>query len=100
MALEVTNFSLVQFKDQRIEDEKIPLKMMKTIDDKELYVPVVLRIGAIDYRLGSVQRVRRGREEIFGDLSLEMTASLEYELLRSEKGKVIGIKPKKVVYQR
>lgn len=101
MVLEVINFSLVQLKDQEIDGEEISAKMMKrAFDDKELHVPVVLRVGAVDYKLGSVHRVRRGREEIFGDLSLNMEGVLEYELLRNEGGKVIGVKPKKVVYRR
>ena len=97
--LEVINFSLVQFKDQEIDGEEISAKMMKrAFDNKELLVPVVLRRGAVDIVLGEVHRVRRGREEIFGDLSLNIEGHLEYEVLRSENGKVIGVKPKKVVY--
>ncbi len=98
--LEVINFSLVQFKDREIEEEKISAKMMKAIDDKELFIPVVLRVGAIDYKLGEVHRVRRGREEIFGDLALNIEGHLEYKILRADNGKVIGVKPKKVVYLR
>ena len=100
MVLEVINFSLVRFKDQEIDGEEISMRMMKALDDKELHVPVVLRVGAVDFKLGSVHRVRRGREQIFGDLSLNIEGILEYEVLRSEDGKVIGVKPKKVVYRR
>jgi len=98
MVLEVINFSLVQFKDQEVEEEEISARMMKTIEDKDLFIPVVLRVGAVDYKLGSVHRVRRGREEVFGDLTLNIEGHLEYEVLRSEDGKVTGVKPTKVVY--
>lgn len=98
MVLEVINFSLVQFKDQEIDGEEISAKMMKAIEDKALHVPVVLRVGAVDYKLGSVHRVRRGREQILGDLAVNMEGHLEFEVIRNESGKVTGVKPKKLVY--
>jgi len=98
MVLEVTNVSLVQFKDREIGEESIPPRMMKEIDSKDLILPVVLRCGAVDYTLGTILRTRRGREEIFGDLSLEISGSLEYEVIKNEKGETTGVKPKKFVY--
>uniref|UniRef100_A0A6M3M9T8 Uncharacterized protein n=1 Tax=viral metagenome TaxID=1070528 RepID=A0A6M3M9T8_9ZZZZ len=98
MVLEVVNFSLAKFKDLEIEGEEISAKMMKAIEDKEFHVPVVLRRGAVDIVLGEVHRVRRGREQILGDLTVNIEGHLEFEIIRSESGKVTGVKPKKLVY--
>ena len=100
MVLEVVNFSLVQFKDQEIEEEPITLRMMKALDDKDLFVPVVLKVGAVSFKIGSVIRVRRGREEIFGDLTLDIEGTLECEVIRAENGTITGVKPKRLVYRR
>lgn len=98
MVLEVVDISLVQFKDREFEEEMVSAKMMKAVDDKDLYVPVVIRVGAVDYKIGAMIRVRRGREEIFGDLTLDIVGSLEWEVIRSESGEIIEVKPKKWVY--
>ena len=98
MVLDVVNVSLAWLKDQKIEDEDVSMRMMKSITDKEYLVPVVLRRGAVDIKIGSVYRVRRGREEIFGDLTLDLVGSLELEVIRAENDKVVGANPKKWVY--
>lgn len=98
MVLEVIDFGLAHLKDQEIDGEKISAKMIKAIENKEFFVPVVLRRGAVDIVIGSVHRARRGREQILGDLSLSIEGHLEYEFLRNESGEVTGVKPKKVVY--
>jgi len=98
MVLEVIDFGLAHLKDQIIDGEKISAKMIKAIENKDFFVPVVLRRGAVDTVIGSVHRARRGREQILGDLSLSIEGRLEYEVIRNENGKVTGVKPKKVVY--
>ena len=98
MVLEVINFGLANLKDQEIDGEEISARMIKAIENKDFFVPVVLRRGAVDIVIGSVHLARRGREQILGDLSLSIEGHLEYEVIRNESGKVTGVKPKKVVY--
>jgi hypothetical protein len=98
MVLEVIDFGLVHLKDQEIDGEEISARMIKAIENKDFFVPVVLRRGAVDIVIGSVHRARRGRDQILGDLSLSIEGRLEYEVIRSESGEVTGVKPKKVVY--
>ena len=97
MVLEVVDLVLAQFEK---DGEEIPAKMMKAIDNKEFFVPVVLRVGAVDYKIGDMIRVRRGRGSIFGDLTLNIIEHLELDVDRSESGEVTGVKPKKFVYVR
>ena len=98
MVLEVIDFGLAHLKDQIIDGEEISAKMIKSLENKDFFVPVVLRRGAVDIVIGSVHRARRGRDQIIGDLSLSIEGHLEYEVIRNESGKVTGVKPKKVVY--
>ena len=74
-----------------------PISIKDLNPDDFQYLPVVLKCGAVNYEIGHVSRVRMGREEIYGDLTLKLTGSLKLESVRNEEDKIIGIRP--VEYQ-
>lgn len=99
MVLDVVNVSLVKFQNRELEGEEISAEMMKAVKDEDIRVPVVLRCGDVDYTIGGIYRIRRGREEVFGDHTLDIQGSLEYEIVRDENGEITGVKPRKYVYK-
>ena len=54
-------------------------------------LPVVLRVGAVNYVIGAIQQVWKGRDEFFGDVVLELEGTLELD----EDGKAV-----RFVYQK
>lgn len=99
--IEQLNISLVQFKEHKVNGVVIPAKAVGTLEASELSgLPVVLRVGAIDLKIGMIHRARKGRIEMFGDLVLELEASLKFEAVEDAEGKITGIKPIKFVYQK
>lgn len=97
--IEQLNVRLVQFKDHKVKGGVIPAKAVETLEASELSgLPVVLRVGAVDFRLGMIHRARKGRVEMFGDLVLEIEGSLEFEPIEDAEGKITGVKPVKFVY--
>lgn len=81
--------------------KEAPGKAVKTVAETEMRgLPVVLRVGAIHYKLGIIHRVRKGRDEMFGDLILEIEGHLEFEPVKGEGGKITGIKPIRFVYEK
>ena len=54
-------------------------------------LPVVLRVGAVNYNMGAIQQVWKGRDEFFGDVVLELEGTLELD----EDGK-----PVRFVYRK
>lgn len=99
--IEQLNIRLVQFKDHKVNGVVIPAKAVETLEASELSgLPVVIRVGAVDQKIGMIHRARKGRLEMFGDLVLELEASLEFEAVEDAEGKVSGIKPVKFVYQK
>lgn len=80
---------------------KAPGKAVKNVAETVMVgLPVVLRVGAIHYKLGMIHRVRKGRDEMFGDLILEIEGHLEFEPVKDEDGAITEIKPIKFVYQK
>ena len=89
------NVPLVKYEGHK----KAPAKAVKTLQGTELHgLPVVLRVGAVDYKLGMIHQVRKGRDEMFGDIILEIEGHLEFEPVQGEGGKITGVKPIKFVY--
>ncbi len=75
--------SLVNFKDTPEAED---------LEEADLSgLPVVFRVGAINYNIGAVQRVRKGRDEFFGRVVLELEGTLELD----EDGK-----PVRFVYRK
>lgn len=83
---------------EMIEHYNVPLinfldnpkaKKLEPIDVSGL--PAVLRRGAIDIKIGAIHQVRKGRDEMFGEVVLELTGTMEFD----EEGK-----PVKFVYRR
>lgn len=65
------NASIVNFKD---------VPEAKDLEEVDLSgLPVVLRVGAINYNIGTVQRIRKGRDEFFGNVVLELEGTLELD---------------------
>lgn len=75
--------NLVNFKDTP------EAKDLEEVDLSGL--PVVFRVGAINYNIGTVQRVRKGRDEFFGNVVLALEGTLELD----ENGK-----PVRFVYRK
>lgn len=97
--IEQNNISIIQFKDHTVNGVVIPAKAVETLEASELSgLPVVLRRGAVDLKLGMIHRARKGRIEMFGDLVLEIEAFLEFEAVKDAEGKITGVKPVKFVY--
>ena len=42
-------------------------------------LPAVFRVGAIDYKLGVILAVRKGRDEMFGEVAFELEGSMEFD---------------------
>lgn len=78
------NVSLINFL------EKPEAKNLEEVDVHG--VPVVLRRGAIDIKIGIISSVRKGRDEMFGEVVLEIAGTMEYD---PETGK-----PTKFVYRK
>lgn len=100
--IEQLNIRLLQFRDHKVNGVVIPAKAVGTLEGSELSgLPVVIRVGAVDYRIGMIHRARKGRLEMFGDLALEIEGFLEIEPVKdAEDNKIIGVKPVKFVYQK
>ena len=71
------NAPIVNFKDTPEAED------LEEVDLSGL--PVVLRVGAINYNIGAIQGVRKGRDEFFGDVVLELEGTLELD----EDGKAV-----------
>lgn len=70
------------------------------IEARKYSIPVVLRVGAIDYPIGSINAIRVGRDEAFADVDLVLKGKLELEPIYNDAKKIIGVKPSKYVYTR
>jgi len=80
------------------EGGSITIKDLNQDDFRDL--PVILKCGAIDYEIGYISRVRVGREEIYGDLILNLNGSLKLESIHNEENKIIGTKPVRYEFVR
>lgn len=83
MVIELSNVLLLKFEDRFGEDENllVSAKLLKDIDPKSLHgIPVYFRRGAIKIHIGFVNKARRGREAIYGDLILDLEGDLDVEV--------------------
>lgn len=55
-------------------------------------LPAVFRVGKVDYKLGVILQVRKGRDEMFGEVAFELESSMEFD----EEGKPVKLVYKKV----
>ena len=56
--------------DPRFLSAKI---LLKKFDESRLAgIPIKLKVGAVSYKIGTVQNIKRGRELIAGDLNLHL----------------------------
>lgn len=95
MALEKTELLL----DLKKVDTQIPFEIFKQLTPDELNdIPVVLRRGAVDIKMGTISKVRMGASTIYGEVRLGIKGHLEFEPIKKEH-KIIGVKVKKFVYQ-
>lgn len=99
--MEYYNLKIHDFVDFNIDGKKIPVKLQKELKPVNFsgILPVVLRTGAIDHRIGFLKTVRIGRDQIFGDIQFEIDGQLEFEPMLDE-GKVTGIMPTKLVLKK
>lgn len=85
--------------DLRKLDTPIPLEFFKQLTSEDLNdTPIVLRRGAIDHTLGTLSRIRIGKNTIYGEVELGIEGHLEFEPVLDEDEKITGIKIKKFVY--
>ena len=95
--IEQINVSIVKYEGHG----EAPFKAVKNVAETVMTgLPVVLRVGAIHYKLGMIHRVRKGRDEMFGDLILEIEGHLEFEPVKDEDGEITEIKPIRFVYEK
>jgi len=99
--MEYYNVSLFKFMERKVDKQTIPVAVQHSVSPAEFpMLPVVLKVGAVHHRLGFVNEVRIGREEVFGDLRFELTGRLEFEVIQNEKGEPTSIKPTRYVFER
>ncbi|KKM62135.1 hypothetical protein LCGC14_1524820 [marine sediment metagenome] len=90
---------LLDLLDLKNMETEIPFEIFKKLTSEDLNdTPIVLRRGAVDIKLGSIGRVRIGKDKIWGEAKLELTGHLEFEPELDERQKIIGVKIKKFVY--
>lgn len=81
--IEHHNVSIVKFKD---------VPEAKNLEEVDLSgLPAVIRVGAIKLQIGTVQKVRKGRDEFFANVVLALEGTLELD----EDGK-----PVRFMYQK
>ena len=82
--IEHYNVSLINFL------ERPEAKKLEEVEISGL--PVVFRRGAVDISIGAISHVRKGRDEMFGEVVLELEGAMEFD---PDTGK-----PVKFVYQK
>lgn len=100
MALKLDNITLVKFESRDVDGFELSAKLMKALVQTEGSIPIVFRVGKVDYKIGLIPRIRVGREVAFGDAMLELKGELEFEAIKDEDGTAIGAKPSKFVYKK
>lgn len=92
--LEFFNVKLLDYKDKKIDGKKVSVTLQKEVTEKAFHgLPIKFKVGKVSYNLGFVSRARAGRDNIFGDIILELDGDIEYELELDEDGKLVAIKP-------
>jgi len=85
--------------DLKKMDTEIPFEILKQLTSEDLHdTPIVLRRGAVDIKLGTIGKVRIGKDKIWGEAEIALTGHLEFEPELDERQKIIGVKIKKFVY--
>lgn len=99
--IEKENQSLLEFKDTNIRGTVLSGEYLKAnLKEKDfLRVPVKLKVGKVKYRIGAIQKARKGREEVFGDIVFELEGELKLNILRDGK-KVIGVEPEEFLFEQ
>lgn len=97
----VNNQLLLKLVPARVKGKLMSREELIEMAEKHLPgTPVVLKMGAINYRIGAIHFIRVGRTEIYGDIRLELEGALELGPVRDDDGKVIGAKPERFVFKR
>lgn len=92
---------LLKFVPIRVEGKLLSREELKTMAEKDIRgTPVVIKLGAVDFRIGRIHFVRVGRDQAVGDIRIELEGSLELGPVKNEEGEVIGAKPTKYVFKR
>jgi hypothetical protein len=92
--LEFPNVKLFDYADKKIDGKKVSVALQKEVTDNAFHgLPIKFKVGKVSYTLGFVSKVRAGRDNIFGDIILELNGDVEYELELDEKGELTGIRP-------
>jgi hypothetical protein len=95
--MEYRNVELFRFEEKK----NLPISAQKNANQNEFpWVPVVLRTGAVDHKLGFINAARIGRDQILGDIRFELEGELEIEIVRNEDDEPVSIKPLKFVFKR
>ncbi len=102
MTLIENNVPLVTFKSHTIDGYELSADSMKTLirEASTGSLPVVFRVGAIDYRIGTISTIRIGRDEAFADIRLSLKGEFEFKPIYDDEKKVIGVKASKFVYKK
>ncbi len=102
MTLKDDNLSLITFEPRTVDGFKLSAIEIKNLmnEAREQSLPVVFRVGAVDYRIGSINTIRIGRDEAFGDADITLKGKLELEPIYDDEENIIDVKPGKYVYTR
>ncbi len=99
--IELGNVPIITIKDYKVKGGTVPAKAVKNVPGSEFAaLPVVIKLGAVNMKIGMVHRVRIGRNQIFGDLVLSIDGELEFEPVVDGDGNITSIKPIRYVYKR
>jgi hypothetical protein len=102
--MEYYNLKIHDFAEFKIDDKVITVKMQKNdLANKAVFsgqlIPVVLRTGAVDHRIGFLRAARAGRDQVFGDIQFELSGQLEFDPVLVDD-KLTGIVPTKLVLKK
>lgn len=98
--MEQYNIPLVTFESRDVDGHNLSAKAMKALLQERRSIPVVLRVGAVDFKIGSIYKIRVGRDIAFGDALLELTGELEFKAITDDDGTLTGFEPSKYVYKK
>lgn len=100
MSIKLDNVLLLSLEPTHVDGVSVSLQDLKQLTPEDFYdVPVYIKRGAVNHKVGKITgRARVGLNRIYGDVTLNLSGSMELKLLYDEDGEVIGAKPARFVY--
>jgi len=73
--IELQNVELLAFEDMVIDGREVPREDVAEIDINQ-DIPIQLRVGAVNFRIGIINLLRKGFSGLNGDLKLQIQGEL------------------------